>query len=203
MAKASSRSREVVLIHSVLGLRPGVLQSAARLREVGHIVHTPDLYGGEVFDDMATALRRSEEIGMRNFIARSEEAVSHLPAELVYMGFSLGGDCAQFLAGNRPGAQGAVLLHSALPVRELGLKAWPSTVPVQVHFAEADPWREQQFIDQLATDVRNVGTVFEQYDYAGSGHLFTDPDSPDYDAAATEVLWGRVLAFLDGRPHPQ
>jgi dienelactone hydrolase len=198
MAKASSRSREVVLIHSVLGLRPGVLRSAARLREAGHIVHTPDLYGGEVFHDMSTALRRSEEIGMRNFIARSEEAVSRLPEELVYMGFSLGGDCAQFLAGSRPGAEGAVLFHSALPVHELGLKAWPPTVPVQVHFAEADPWREQQFIDRLGADVRHAGAVFQQYDYAGSGHLFTDSDLPDYDAGATEILWGRVVDFLDG-----
>jgi dienelactone hydrolase len=197
MAKASSKTREVVLIHSVLGLRPGVLKSADRLREAGHIVHTPDLYGGEVFDDMTTALRRSEEIGMSNFFARSEEAVSRLPEELVYMGFSLGGDCAQFLAGRRPGAHGAVLLHSALPVRVLGLKTWPPTVPVQVHFAEADPWREQPFIDQLRTDVRNAGAVFQQYNYAGSGHLFTDPDSPDYDAAATEILWGRVLDFLE------
>lgn len=147
---------------------------------------------------MATALSRSEQIGMRNLIARSKEAVSHLPNELVYMGFSLGGDCAQFLAGTRPGAQAAVLLHSALPVHVLGLEAWPASVPVQVHFAEADPWREQQFLDQLGTDVRNAGAVFEQHDYAGSGHLFTDPDSPDYDAGATEILWGRVLVFLDG-----
>lgn len=193
-----SRGREVVLIHSVLGLRPGVLRSAARLREAGHIVHTPDLFGGDVFDDMAIAMRRSEEIGMPKLFARSEEAVSHLPEELVYMGFSLGGDCAQFLAGSRPGARGAVLLHSALPVQEFGLKAWPSTVPVQVHFAVADPWRQQPFIDQLRLDVRNAGAVFEQYDYPGSGHLFTDPDLTDYDARSTEILWERVRKFLNG-----
>src|SRR5450432_2427005 len=104
---AGAKSQEVVLIHSVLGLRPGVLRSAARLREAGHIVHTPDLYGGDVFDDMAAAMRKSEEIGMPELFARSQAAVSHFAEELVYMGFSLGGDCAQFLAGHRAGARGA------------------------------------------------------------------------------------------------
>jgi hypothetical protein len=33
---------EVVLFHSVLGLRPGVI-AADRLRTAGHTVHTPDL----------------------------------------------------------------------------------------------------------------------------------------------------------------
>jgi hypothetical protein len=34
---------EVVLFHSVLGLRPGVIAAADRLRTGGHTVHTPDL----------------------------------------------------------------------------------------------------------------------------------------------------------------
>jgi dienelactone hydrolase len=43
---------EVVLFHSVLGLRLGVIAAADRLRVAGHTVHTPDLYDGEVFDDL-------------------------------------------------------------------------------------------------------------------------------------------------------
>ncbi len=44
---------EVVLFHSVLGLRPGVIAAADRLRAAGHTLHTPDYYDGEVFDDLA------------------------------------------------------------------------------------------------------------------------------------------------------
>ena len=40
----------------------------------------------------------------------------------------------------------------------------------------------------------------EVFDYPGRGHLFTDPSLPDeYDAAAAELLWERVLAFLRPR----
>jgi dienelactone hydrolase len=189
--------REVVLLHSVLGLRPGVKRFAERMREAGHTVHTPDLYGGEVFHEMEPALRRSEEIGMEAWVVRAHAAVAELPGKLVYMGFSLGGDLAQVLAGSRPGAVGAVLLHSALPAGIIGLPGWPRTVPVQVHFAEHDPWREQKFIDGLRNDVRQAGGVFELYEYPGQGHLFTDPELPEYDAEATEQVMERVLRFLE------
>ena len=38
---------EVVLFHSVLGLRPVVRAAADRLGAAGHAVHTPDYYDGE------------------------------------------------------------------------------------------------------------------------------------------------------------
>ena len=41
----------IALFHSVLGVRPGVLDAAARLRAAGHEVLVGDQYGGRVFDD--------------------------------------------------------------------------------------------------------------------------------------------------------
>jgi dienelactone hydrolase len=38
--------------------------------------------------------------------------------------------------------------------------------------------------------------AFEEHAYPGSGHLFTDPDLPEYDHASSEEMWRRVLAFL-------
>jgi len=39
---------DVVLFHHVLGLTDGVRAFAERLAVDGHVVHTPDLYGGQV-----------------------------------------------------------------------------------------------------------------------------------------------------------
>ena len=50
---------EVVLFHSVLGLRQGVISAAERLRAAGHEVHTPDLFDGEVFDDIDDGMRKA------------------------------------------------------------------------------------------------------------------------------------------------
>jgi len=54
---------EIVLFHSVLGVRPAVREWADRLRATGHVVHVPDLYDGEVFDDYAPAFAHVERIG--------------------------------------------------------------------------------------------------------------------------------------------
>ena len=129
---------EVVLFHSVLGLRPGVITAAERLCAAGHTVHTPDLYDGEVFDDLDDGSRKEDTLGYleiarrarpiaprsssvpRQEIARrASEAVAGLPAGLVFAGFSLGAVHAEVLAASRPGALGAVLMHGAVPVEGL------------------------------------------------------------------------------------
>src|SRR5579872_5478567 len=134
-----TNKREIVLFHSALGLRPGVLQFAEYLRDAGHTVHTPDLYDGEVFQDVASAVRKIQELGFDGLFVRSRDAVASLPSELIYAGFSNGGACAELLAATRPGASGAILISAPLPMRDLGWKVWPSTVPMQVHFSENDP----------------------------------------------------------------
>jgi len=185
------------LFHSAYGLRPGVLQWAERLRHAGHTVHTPDLYDGEVFSDRMAAVRKIQELGFDEMLNRSVASVSHLRSDLVYAGFSNGGACAELLAATRPGARGAILMHAPLPIRDLGWKTWPATVPVQVHFAEQDPLRNEAAIDALATRVRASGASFQHHDYAASGHLFADPDMPAFSAAAADLMFQRVIEFLE------
>jgi dienelactone hydrolase len=193
---------EVVIFHSVLGLRPGVLEAAERLRAAGHTVHTPDLFEGEVFDDLDDGMRKEETLGFREIVRRTDEAVARLPAGLVFAGFSMGVSYAQRLTASRPGALGAVLMHGAVPVEALaeyfGVERWPEGVPVQVHYAVDDPWVEgEQEVAPLGDAVRGAGAEFEEYVYPGSGHLFADPDFHEYDRASSEAMWERVIAFLD------
>lgn len=188
---------EVVLFHSVLGLRPGVLRWAERLRDAGHRVHTPDLYRGEVFEDMEAAWRKVESLGgVPGLVARSQEAVAHLPEAVVYAGFSNGGGSAELLALTRPGALGAVLMHAALPVEAFGASGWPRSVPLQIHYAEHDPFRDPEAVAALAGAAALAGSECEVWDYPGAGHLFADPDLSDFHAESAEAMFGRVLDFL-------
>jgi dienelactone hydrolase len=191
---------EIVLFHSVLGPRAGVTDAAERMRAAGHTVHTPDLYQEEArFDEYDPAIAYQDSIGYREFLRRAEAEVAHLPSKLVYMGFSAGGAPAIWLTATRPGAAACILLHAALPLSMMGLETWPATVPVQVHFMRDDPYRDQAEIDGMAAEVRAAGAPFELFEYTGAGHLFTDPSLPaEYDGAATETLWGRVLTLLGG-----
>jgi dienelactone hydrolase len=193
---------EVVLFHSVLGLRPGVIGAAEKLRAAGHTVHTPDLFDGEVFDSIEDGQGKEEALGFREIASRARESVAGLPEGLVYAGFSMGVVYAELLAAERPGALGTVLMHGAVPAEALeeyfGVERWPEGVPVQVHYAVDDPWVEVEGeVYPLGDDVRGAGAAFEVHVYPGSGHLFADPDLPEYDRAFSDEMWERVISFLD------
>lgn len=191
---------EIVLFHSALGLRAGVNAVADRLREAAHKVHTPDYYDGDVFDDMDQGLQKRDVLGETENVQRAREAMADLPAGLVFAGFSLGVVPAELLAAARPDTRGAVLMHGALPVEafgDFGVEHWPEGVPVQVHYAAGDPWVEAEEVAALGEAVGRAGEAFEEYTYPGSGHLFADPDLPDYDRTSSGEMWRRVLAFLD------
>jgi dienelactone hydrolase len=191
---------DVLLFHSVLGPRPGVAEAAERFRAAGHTVHTPDFFGGRTFDDYPAAFGWVESMGgIPELIERTKAVVADLPPDLVYAGFSLGGVSAELLAATRPGAKGLVLFHAAIPVEEFETPQWPSSVPVQVHYATEDPFREQPELEAFERAVHASGAPYELFDYPVSGHLFTDRSLPDeFDEESAEQLYGRVLAFLAG-----
>ena len=122
---------EIVMFHSALGLRPSFLTQAEALRGDGHRVHTPDLFDGEVFDELSHGIAKRDALGIPELMRRVWMAVDGLPAELLYVGQSMGAASAQFLALQRPGALGAVLMHAALPLAAFEAEAWPATVPLR------------------------------------------------------------------------
>lgn len=187
----------VVLFHSVLGLREGVKAAADMLRRRGHTVYVPDLFDGEVFDDYGRAMVRFEEIGLHELMERVRNAVADLEGELVFAGFSIGGGFAEMMAVTHPRAKGCLLFHAALPLRELELESWPEKVPVQIHYAAGDPWRNDDWVAAFSEDVHRSGAELEFYEYFCEGHLFADPDLPEYDRKSANLLWARVLIFLD------
>ncbi|MFI5897778.1 dienelactone hydrolase family protein [Actinoplanes sp. NPDC051513] len=186
----------IALFHSALGLRPGVLEFAARLRAAGHGVHAIDSFDGETFDDLDEGMAKLGALGVPELIHRAQQAVDDLPADIVYAGFSMGCGAAEFLTATRPGARGALLMSNALDPRSFGIQHWPQRVPVQVHYAAHDPLVDHAQVDALADAVRAADADFEVHTYPGSGHLFADPDRAEYDRDAAELLLKRTLDFL-------
>ncbi len=186
---------EVVLFHHAQGLTTGVIGFAEELRGEGHTVHTPDLYDGRTFDTLDEGMGQAQQIGFGEVIERGVRTVEGLPTELVYAGFSLGVLPAQKLAQTRPGARGALLFYSCVPVSEFG-PAWPDGVPVQVHGMDADPiFAGEGDIDAARELVESTGQA-ELFLYSGNEHYFADSSLPSYDAAATALLLDRTLTFL-------
>lgn len=186
---------DIVLFHHAQGLTDGVRALAATLTEAGHTVHTPDSYDGRTFDDLESGLGYAKEVGFGAVAERATAAAMALPAEVVYVGISLGVMAAQPLAQNRPGCKGAVLLESCVPPEEFG-GGWPDGVPVQVHGMDADPiFAEEGDLDAARGLVASASDG-ELFLYPGDRHLFEDSSLATYDAEATSLLTERLLAFL-------
>ena len=189
---------EVVLFHHSQGLTPGVVAFAEELRHAGHRVHTPDLFDGRTFATIEQGMAYAEQIGFPDkVIERGVRAVEGLPAELVYAGFSLGVLPAQMLAQTRPGARGALLFYSCIPVSAFG--TWPDGVPVQVHGMDADPIFAGEGDIDAARELVDQAEDAELFLYPGDQHYFADSSLPSYDPDAAALLTRRVLDFLRTR----
>ena len=156
----------------------------------------PDLYDGRVFDSLDDGLAYAKEVGFGAVAERGRAAAEALPAELVYVGFSLGVVPAQMLAQTRPQARGAVLLHSCLSVAEFSA-SWPEGVPVQVHGMDGDDFFVGGGDLDAARELVASAPDAELFLYPGEQHLFTDSSLPAYDPAATALVTERVLSLLD------
>ena len=180
---------EVVIFHHALGLTDAVERFADGLRAAGHTVHTPDLYDGRTFQTIDDGMAHSEELGgPMTIVERARAAVASLPSEAVYIGFSLGVLAAQSLAQTRPGARGAVLCYSALPLGEWGDNwpaTWPDGVRLQLHILDGD--EDVEIAQRLAATVAGA----ELFVYPGSDHYFAE-----HDEQAAALLMERVLEFL-------
>ncbi|TBC94920.1 dienelactone hydrolase [Rhizobium leguminosarum] len=192
------RMAEVLLFHHAQGLTPGVRAFADDIRAAGHIVHTPDLFKGRTFPSIEEGLAYIGEIGFDEVRERGVRVADELPPGLVYAGFSFGVLPAQKLAQTRPGARGALLFYSCLPISgEWAFGPWPDGVAVQIHGMDNDPiFAGEGDIDAAREIVEKVEDA-ELFLYSGDQHYFADNSLPSYDADATALLTLRVIEFLN------
>lgn len=183
----------IVLFHSMYGLRPAVRDAADRMRAAGHEVVVPDLYEGRTADTPEAGLALRDGIGRDELLRRAVAAAApYSDGGLVYAGFSLGGAVAQNLALGDGRARGLLLLHGTSDLPE-GAR---TELPVQLHVAEPDPYETDDWLSAWYLLMRKAGADVEVHRYRGAGHLFTDPELPDYDAEAAERTWAVALDFL-------
>jgi dienelactone hydrolase len=189
---------EVLLFHHAQGLTPGIRAFADKLRAAGHTVHTPDLFEGRTFDSIDDGMAFIQGNGMEEMVERGERTADGLPNNLVYAGFSFGEMVAQKLAQTRPGARGALLFYSTIPISgEWAFGPWPDGVPVQIHGMDNDPIFVGEGDVEAAREIVDQVEDAELFLYPGDQHYFADSSLPSYDPEATALLTRRVLEFLD------
>lgn len=185
---------DLILFHSMYGLRPAVHEAAERLRAAGHHVVVPDLFDGRTADTVEEGMAIKDEYGRDELLRRAVAASApHSDAGLVYGGFSLGASLAQTVALADERARGLVMLHGTA---DLGDDVTADGLPVQLHVADPDPFEPHDWQTAWYLRMRKAGADVEVFRYPGAGHLYTDPELPDHDAEAAERTWRVVTDFL-------
>jgi dienelactone hydrolase len=184
---------EILLLHHARGLTPGVQRFADVLRAAGHEVHVPDLYEGRTFDDTEAGVAHLREIGEEVVARRGAAAAADLPDGLVYAGMSMGCGVATWLAlRHRPGSARGMLFLFGAPDPRWFETDWPDGLPAVAHQTVADPWREAS--EDEGFRVRVPGG--ELVDHPGSGHLFLDDSTEDYDPVVAREATAQILDWL-------
>ena len=189
----------MLVFHHIQGRTAGVLAFADQLRSAGHTVQVPDLFDGRTFETIDDGAAFTRSADAPDFDALADAEAAKLRQKLVYVGFSWGVMQAQRLAQTRPGATGAVLCESCVPVTgEWAFGPWPDGVPAQIHGMDGDPFFAGEGDIDAARELVSLVRDAELFLYPGNVHLFADSSLPQYDEDAASLLTTRVLEFVGG-----
>jgi dienelactone hydrolase len=184
---------DVVLYHSVYGLRPAVLDAADRLRAAGHTVIAPDLYAGRVAASADEGFALCEQVGWPLIIRRAQQPLADMPAETVLAGLSMGASVAAALLSERSATAGLLLLHNTGGRGDEGVRRG---LPAHLHISEPDAYQSATEVTAWERAMNAAGAAVQLFRYRGAGHLFTDPGTPDHNAVAAALAWRRIMSFL-------
>ncbi|WP_084039136.1 dienelactone hydrolase family protein [Demequina sp. NBRC 110053] len=184
----------IVLLHSALGLTSHVHAWAEALRDDGHVVETPDLFGGETFHDLQSGVAFADgHGGPPVFVEPAIAQIRDIDGPVVYAGFSLGACVAQLLALRRDDAAAAILVSGLISPEWLESEAWPPGVPGQLHRTESDEWCTTEEAEAL---IAASGGELVDFVYPGDAHLFAFEGWSEYDSEASHQLFEHVTDFL-------
>jgi len=203
---AHGNGKAVLVLHAWWGLNDSIKTFCNRLSDSGYVAFAPDLYHGNVTDQIAEAEVLGAALDGEVDQARADLAESiaflrqHGRADesgLAVIGFSLGAYYALDLSVNHPEVIRAVVLFYGTGSADFS----QSQASYLGHFAGDDVYEPQANVDALEKSLRDTGRAVTFYRYDGTGHWFFEPDRVQaYDAEASRLAWERTLGFLQDFP---
>jgi carboxymethylenebutenolidase len=182
----------VLVVHPWWGLNQTVRDYGAALADAGFVVGLADAFAGSVVTGQDEAQGLLEEYWQAAPAVLTEafnQLAAHPSVEggVSGLGFSFGGFQLLGLQENLPLRR----LVTYYADREVTLK-----VPVLGHFAETDPFADDQ--EGMIAALAAAGAPSEAIVYPGTRHWFAEKNRPEFDAPAAQSAFDRSVAFLKG-----
>src|SRR5690606_6306062 len=181
----------VLVVHPWWGLNATMRDFGAALAAQGFVVGLADAFAGDIVtgQDEAQGLLETHWQTAPAVLTEAFNQLAGNPAVsgVSGLGFSFGG--FQLL-----GLQETLPLRRVVTYyadRDVTLK-----VPVLGHFAETDPFADDQ--DGMIRALTAAGPPSAAHIYPGTRHWFAEKDRPEFDAASAEAAFDRSVAFLRG-----
>jgi carboxymethylenebutenolidase len=204
-----------------LGVRPALVEMAARLASHGYVVLLPDLFyrvgpraplnPAAVLGDPARMQQLVELVASLDgaTVMRDTQAYLDRLDAFAYtrrgssgcVGYCMGGGFSVLAAGTYPQrVRAAACLHGArLAIDDSSsphLRAAAITGSLYVGVAESDPWLAEGEMQRLESALSAAHVDYEMETYAGTQHGFAVDDLPVYDRAASERHWRKLRDFF-------
>lgn len=196
----TERGKAIVLIHEMWGLAEPIRNIADHCAAEGYRVVVPDLFRGNVANDIPSGLRLMNQLDFQQAVEQDiRGAASWLKdsgATLAAMGFCMGGALSVLAAMRVPELNAAVCFYG-VPSPEAGDPA-TIKIPVLGHFARLDDWCTPDKVDTLERRLQAGGVDYTFYRY-DAPHAFMNPDGDGYSVSASRLAWRRTLEFLEQR----
>ncbi len=191
----------VLVLHAWWGLNDTMKAFCTQLAESGFVAFAPDLYHGQVADNIADAETLGKALDANHLQAKAEiaqaamflkERAGQAGRGLAVIGFSLGAYYALDLAAADPEHIRSVVIFYGTGGGDFSR----SQAAYLGHFAEKDEFEPPANVDSLEESLRRAGRPVTFYRYSGAGHWFFEPDRSAYNPAAASLAWERTLEFL-------
>jgi dienelactone hydrolase len=203
----------VLVMHSALGLRHMVQDTAERLAALGYLAVATDMYGvdaaldtpesaGKLYQALGEApdLLRARTVRWFDTVAARGDVDA---GRIAAIGYCFGGKCVLELARSGADVKAVVSYHGILSTHA---PASPGSIRGEVvaYAGREDPYAPVAQIEGLRAELVAAGARFHICEFAGVAHSFTDPDASAmnmpgiaYDAIADLVSWAGTLALLE------
>lgn len=196
----------VLVVSEIFGVTDWVRSLCDQLAENGVIAITPDLHGGQKFEDLdaarkATSALANEQV-KTDLDATANYALTKIPScngALAICGFCWGGGVTFAYANENSKLKGAYSFYGTAP--DSSDKVKNISCPVYGFYGENDE-RVNATIPKAEELMKAAGKKYEPVIYKGAGHGFmrsgepTNPNVRESDKKARDEAWARWKTLL-------